>query len=290
MNPRSAWLSKPITRDHSAWPCHLLWWTTSWFFLGIQVHEESNTSLRPQLTQANNVCLRQLSEWERSFTDTQWHSHPLLPMMRESVLQPTETTLRNGAEITNLRACPTPLRRSRHRHDKSRSRDKELGKSVTKKATPKSGRRHKPESALRLWQHEEQAWIPGCTRRFPFQKARECWLRLGLCKANQSCLQGPVFLLDLAPSSLSHYSYCSSNPCILLVSHKELCLQLPGHSVLFPSSGLLVCFLLPFRSSLFCLIWEYLFILQDRFSMAPYLGSPLYSVIYNTPLIQMRII
>ena len=216
--------------------------------------KRSQTQTLDLSLQQANVCLQQLSEWERRFTDTQWHSHPLLPVMRESVLQPTETTLRNGAEISNLGACPTPLRRSWHCHNKSRSRDKELGKSVTKKATPKSGSRHKPESALRLWQHEEQAWIPGCTWRFPLQKARECWLRLGLCKANQSCLQGPVFLLDLAPSSLCHYSYCSSNPCILLVSHKELCLQLPGHSVLFPSSGLLVCFLLPLRSSLLCLI------------------------------------
>lgn len=147
-----------------------------------------------------------------------------------------------------------PTETSQRCHNKSRSRDKELGKSVKKKATPKSGSRHKPESALRLWQHEEQARIPGCTRQFPFQKAHECWLRLGLCKANHSCLQGPVFLLDLAPSSLSHYSYCSSNPCILLVSHKELRLQLPGHSVLFSSSELLVCFLLPLPSSLLCLI------------------------------------
>ena len=175
-------------------------------------------------------------------------------------------------------------------HNKSKSCDKELGKSVTKKATPKSGSRHKPESALGLCQHEEPARIPGCTWWFPFQKARECWLRRGLRKANHSWLRGPVFLLDLAPSSLSHYSSCSSNPCILAVSHKELCLQLPGHSILFLSSGLLVCFLLPLPFSLLCLIWEYLFILQDRFSMAPYLGSPLCSLIYNTPLIQMRII
>lgn len=175
-------------------------------------------------------------------------------------------------------------------HNKSKSCDKELGKSVTKKATPKSGSRHKPESALGLCQHEELVGIPGCTWWFPFQKAHECWLRRGLHKANHSWLWGPVFLLDLAPSSLSHYSSCSSTPYILAVSHKELCLQLPGHSILFLSSGLLVCFLLPLPFSLLCLIWEYLFILQDRFSMAPYLGSPLYSVIYNTPLIQMRII
>ena len=175
-------------------------------------------------------------------------------------------------------------------HNKSKSCDKELGKSVTKKATPKSGSRHKPESALGLCQHEELVGIPGCTWWFPFQKAHECWLRRGLHKANHSWLWGPVFLLDLAPSSLSHYSSCSSTPYILVVSHKELCLLLPGHSILFLSSGLLVCFLLPLPFSLLCLIWEYLFILQDRFSMAPYLGSPLYSVIYNTPLIQTRII
>lgn len=122
-------------------------------------------------------------------------------------------------------------------HNKNRSCDKELGKYVTKKATPRSDCGHRPESALEHTHCGRAGADPGVQAVSLFRGPLTPYWGLVFVKTNRVRRgQGPFGIWPLANS---HFSSCSCNTFLVFLSLEELYLKMPEYSMLFLSSVLL---------------------------------------------------